>query len=639
MLEFQDILDLVNTLDMEFEPLREDARRRYDLYRLRRDPYVPEDIAREGKFRVNSALIIDAAKTIRADLMMNPTEFSVIPLARERDGAIPRAMERRAENLERADAVIWGRMNEGRRIDRDIIWHQLCSPFGIMILEFNERAYPGQPEWMDDEAYVALIDQYEAEWMPWSIYIPDPLTCSWLERGGKPTVFARRYKTLVRDLESEYTHNSGSVQPEKSLRLNSDNNFEWMSGDYERSGFMQGGSRINEVDMVWLDDGDFIYQVCLNPSGAGGHVLWSSPNPIGRPTAFIVPGNLTPAREVQNRYEPFLWPLMQQVSTLNDIRSTRATAARNLAGPHTYIPIDPELVKLYMQRGEKLPTDVRWKKNVTPYLLGPVQEVPSELSPDWDKLEGPLVEELQRYLPSQFTNVVDPAVLKAATATSILHAAEAGIRLYGPLMSAYDSAIRDIFDAIHMSVITTYDDVDLRLYANGEESARGKPLSPGSVYRFNTDAVNFPHRLMVKTRGMSQAQAAAQYDLALRQWILPDGSKGPATMDDLIDAANYTDRVAQRMKLAKEAIVSDVDPWLRQLAIQVATKKIQLDSGIDLGLLAPPGMPPGAPPTDATGMAPGGEGAAPSRIPSAAQRMDAPFVQPLEGGSAAGPPI
>ena len=615
-LNYSQISELVTSLDLDYTELREAARRRYDLYAFRKEPYVPDEIAREGKVRYLSAHVMHAAETIRADLMMNPTEFTVIPLARERDGTISHPMEQRAENLERALAIIWGRLNEGRRVDRDIIWHQLVSPFGVMILEFNTFEMPDQPEWMSDEAYADMTDTYQRDFLPWSIYLPDPLTCSWIEHDGRPFIFARNYKMLVRDVETFYSKRVGSVNPDANLRLDGDM-FRWVSDDYARDISKYRGG-FTEVNMLWLDDGEYIYHVAQNPSGNAGEVVWSSPNPIGRCNAFVVPGNTTHSRTPKDKYEPFLLPLMQTVSQMNDIRSTRATAARNLAGPHTYIVVPPETVKLYQSKGERLPTSVSWRKSgETKYLLGDVKAVPSELSPDWDKLETNVAEDLQRFLPSPFVHIVDPAVLKAATATSILHAAETGLRLYGPLMSVYDGTIRDISEAIITDVRSGRLDEDMIVHATGDEMARGRNLEQGSVYRFGTKAVDFPFKLLVRTRSMSQAQAAAQYDLVLRQWILPDGSKGPATLDDLIAAANYTDPVAQRMKLAEESLLSAVDPWLRQGAIQAIKQRIMLDSGIDLSMIQEGGL----------------EAQQPARIPSAAQRMDSPQVVGPQGGS------
>ena len=623
-MDYKEVSEAVNELDNDFEVLRERARGRYELYSMRRDPYVPEDIAREGKFRINSPLVMNSAREIRADLMMNPTEFMVVPLARE-SGAISRPMERKAENLERALAIIWGRLNEGRAIDREIIWHQLVSPFAVMTLQFNEYLVPDQPEWMSDKQYVEFITSHEREWMPWSVNVPDPLTCSWMERGGKPVMFAQKYKTTVYDLEHQFSKNVASTAPNKNLRF-IDQRFRWVGDDYDDTYATK--LAFKQIDVLYLDTGDYIYQAAMNPDGNGSGVsLACVPNPTGRVSSYIVPGNITPARRPEDKYEPFLLPLMQNVMQTNDIRSTRATAARNLAGPHTYIPIDPETQRLYITRGEKLPTAHRWKKNETPYLLGDVATFPSELSTDWDKLEQGIQQEQQRLLPSPFVHVLDPAVLKAATATSILHAAESGLRTYGPLMTGYDAAIRDLMaNGVVNSILRYYDEMEIYNFASGEEMARGRSIQQGSLYRLDQKAVDFPHRLMVKTRGMSQAQASAQYELVERQWVLPDGSKGPASFDDLLDAGNYTDKPAQKIKLVVEGFLQVVMPYLQDMAVNVVRESVSLQSGIVLPIgMGAPGGAPGAPGDSSKSQ--------PSGLPNAAQRMDSPMITGPSGGT------
>lgn len=641
-LEYTQVTELVNGLDREFEPLRMDARRRYDLYRMQKEPYVPEDIAREGKMRMLSPLVMHSAETIRADLMMNPTEFSTYPLARESDGTISKTNEAKAQNLERALATLWGRLNEGRQIDRDIIWHQLISPFGVIMLEFNNYDPPDQADNMDDAVYLKVCEQYDNNWLPWRLHTPDPLTCSWVERNGKPVLFARRYKVRVRDLEEIYSMNRSSTEPEANLVFD-ENRFRWVSDDYNRLTNTPMAGTL-EVEMSFLDDGQYIYQCVQHPGVDDGLMLSCIPNYAGRVTGFIVPGNTTPDRMPENRYEPFLLPLMQAVNTMNDIRSIRATSARNLSGPQNYIPLDPEIVKEMVRRGEKLPTGHRWRNNgEVPYLMGEVTPLPSELSEDWDKLEERQNEDLQRFLPSQSINVIDPAVLKSATATSILHAAEAGLRTYGPLMAVYDAAIRDISEAIIFSYQTYYGNPDLelpalKLYSTGQEMARGKNLKEGSLFKITMQSVDFPYKLVVNTRSMSQAQASAQYEAKLAQWILPDGSKGPSTLGDLIEAANYTDPVAQRMKLAEESMLQMIDPWIQAQVIEAVKEEIFMSDGIQLpigqqdamGQPAQPGQPAPGP------AGPNGNGQ-PSGMPNAAQRMDSPLVSGPQGGSSPTP--
>lgn len=631
-LDYTEVSEIVQGLDDEFEPLRTDARRRYDLYRMEKEPYVPDDIAREGKFRMLSPLVMHSATSIRADLMMNPTEFSVFPLARESDNTISKTNQQKAENLERALAVIWGRLNEGRFVDREVIWHQLVSPFAIIQLEFNDYAPPDQPEGMSDSAYVRLINQYDSNWLPWRLYVPDPMTCSWVERAGKPILFARKYKVRIRELEDIYNKNRSSTEPDSMLVFDN-NRFKWVSDDYDWTKHTPI-SGTQEIEVSYLDDGKHIYSTVHHPGMPDeGLILSCIPNYAGRVASFIVPGNTTPDRAPENRYEPFLLPLMQAVNQINDIRSIRATAARNLAGPKNYVPLDPDVVKEYVRRGEKLPTGHQWRNNnEVPYLMGKVESLPSELSQDFDKVEERLAEDMARFLPSPYINIVDPAVLKSATATSILHAAEAGLRTYGPLMSVYDAAIRDISEAIIFSYATYFSDPenelpDLKLYASGDERAGGKPLDKGTFYKMTQPAINFPYKLIVRTRSMSQAQASAQYESKLSQWILPDGSKGPATMEDLIEAANYTDTGAQMMKLAEESMLQTIDPWLQAQAIEAAKEEIFMSDGI----LLPIGQQDAA-----MGAPPPGQETNPSAMPNTAQRMDAPLVSGPQGGSAPG---
>lgn len=642
-LSYSQLMEVAQALDSEFAQLRTQAKDRYALYSRKLEPYVPDEIAREGKMRLPSAMLDHAASTIRADIMMNPTEFTCIPLARQSDNTIATRDSRRAEVVERATAVIWGKLNDGRRIDRDVIWHQLVSPFAVMVLEVCPFEMPEQPEGMEDADYAELVRTYEREWMPWHISLPDPMTCSFLEKDGKPTIFVRRFKMLVRDVEDMYSYNRSAFEPDMKLAFK-ENAFQWVSDDYEpdatslKSGFM-------ECTLTWMDDGHYIYLAADNTDAhTGGMLLSCTPNPIGRCTAFIVPGNLTAFRRPEDRYEPFLLPLMQSVKQLNDIRSMRATAARNLAGPNTYISVDPEIAKLYIQKGESLPRSQSWVKNETPYIVGEVKTKPSELSQDWDKIEQVLLQEQERFLPSPYVNVIDPDVIKSATATSILHAAESGMRMYGPLMSVYDAAIKEVMDAIITTIRrNSYDSEEdphpVYAYTTGEELVNGKNLSKGEVYRLDQKSVNFSFKLMVKTRSMSQAQAAAQYDLVLRQWVLPDGSKGPATLDDVIDAANYTDREAQKIKLAKESIMFTLDPWIKEMAIQAARRKIELQGGPKLpigpqndmgGAGAPPGME--GDPSAGGAAAPANQ---PASIPGGAQRMEMPLIAGPSGGSEA----
>jgi hypothetical protein len=125
---------------------------------------------------------------------------------------------------------------------------------------------------------------------------------------------------------------------------------------------------------------------------------------------------------------------------------------------------------------------------------------------------------------------------------------------------------------------------------------------------------------------MSQAQASAQYEAKLAQWILPDGSKGPSTFTDLIEAANYTDTNAQLMRLAEESMLQMIDPWMQAQAIEAVKEEIFISDNI----LLPIGQQMALPMDDG--------GQQPSGMPNAAQRMDSPLMAGPEGGSSPGMP-
>lgn len=624
---FEEITAIQHALEVEFATLKDDANARYDLYTLRSDPTLPEDIAREGQVNVLSSLVIKSAHSIRSDLMANPTEFMVIPLGRDETGRVPVGDQRKADSLERALASLWARLNENRHVDREVYWHQLVSPFAIVMLDTCDFEFPEQGEDESDSKYAKRVKRMKANHVPFKVSTPDPLTCWFTERDGKTTQFVRRFKVLVKDVQDRYSHNKGAPRNE-ALRFK-DGKWKWLSDDYEEFSFKQTASELmKEVEMITLDDGNDIYHVVLNDEDEEGEIVYRQPNPFGRVAAFVVRGSGTPLEAPEDRFEPFLWPLMQIVKDINYVRTMRATVSRNLAGPNNYIPLDPEIIKIFEDANRELPRTHRWRRGETPYLLGEVKDQPQHLDEDLDKLEERLSADLQYLLPLPSVNAMDPAVIKDAAATAILHAAEAGNRMYGPLMNGYASVIKDICESIEYCLLYHYDEDDdeVTTYSTGEEVVRGKNLKPGSIYTLNGDSVDFEHRVEIKIRGMSQAQVNAEYQLALSQWILPDGSKGVATIEDLIDAAHYPDKEEQKEKLAIEQTLVKIEPWIEEMALAAAIAEIETK----LGIILPPPMMAGIMPTM------GGENpnqTDPSGMPNQAQRMESPNIQGPEGGT------
>ncbi len=141
---YSEIYDLVTTLEQQFDTLRQEALGRYELYAMRVRPELAKDVTRLGQVDVLSPLLVHAAQTLRADMILNPTEFTVVPTGRGRDGAVPHADEVNADIMEKGTAIMWNKMNHGRAVDYETVWHQLLSPYGIMVLHCNELTPPDQ---------------------------------------------------------------------------------------------------------------------------------------------------------------------------------------------------------------------------------------------------------------------------------------------------------------------------------------------------------------------------------------------------------------------------------------------------------------------------------------------------------------
>jgi len=656
--EFNEILETAEALEVQFGAFRKEDGERRALYSMRRRPKLAPDEARGGQVDVLSPELMEMVKAIRSDLLMNPTEFLISPTARDDSGGIKHDDQKLADALESADTIRWNRINASRKLDRDVIWFQCVAPLAIPILEALPVDPPDLTNMGSAEGDRALRE-WRHDFSPWRAFCADVFTCAWRERGDVPTIFARRYRQTVADVESLYSRNKGSAEPGADLIMGKDSKWTWvpMSDDYSAGqdptgrGQTRGGKALREVEMIWLATKERIYHCVLDDRKSGGvgfgnvriggkqsgQVVWSGENPFGRVPAFLVPGNDTPLRNPEDQYEPFLFAQMQVIDQLNIIETRRATASKNVAGPDTYIVPDVEMAKAYMatHNGE-LPSNAQWgKKGDMPHLMGEIKTRPVLVDPDMDKLEQRLETRLDRLRPSSFTHIADPQVLSATTASALLTAVEAQMRYLGPLNGAWDAQIKAMCDAMDRSVVNYYGQFSdvlqgLPFVATGDEKVRGKSLEKGTVFMLSAESLDFPYERSVRTRMLTQAAATARWAFVNTQWRLPDGTKGPASYKDLLDAGNYTDTEAQLLQLATEAILDDLDPWLREMAQSAAAMEIQLDSGITVPFPAI-GQPPveTAPPAGG-----GGNGAA----PGGGLTVNAPsFAGPPGGSAPAGP--
>jgi hypothetical protein len=577
---YTEIYDLVLTLESQFDQLRREALSRYELYAMRMRPELQKDVSRLGQVDVLSPLLEHAAMTLRADMILNPTEFTVVPTGRGRDGAVPHADEVKADVMEKGSAVMWGKLNHGRAVDLEVVWHQLLSPFGVMILHCNELTPPDQGK-LSDREYAKIADNWEKTRFPWTVETPDPLSCFWPVRGGRrPVVFARRYKQLALDTKRIYGHRPNTEFADGSLDVKPNGDWMWVSDAHRHDAPTQMRSTMDlkEHDMLWLDDGETIYHVAMNMAGGKeGIVVWSGKNLTGSVTGFVVPGYQTPLREPHDRFLPFLHPLMQTVLNLNRIRTLRATISQNQSHPKSYQPMPPDIIKARMDAGlPPMPDPIVWEDGVTPNTWAKLESFPTNPDPDLDKLEQALLADIPRFLPTT-TETIDTAVLRATTATAILHLSETVQRRLNEMTATYDVAIADVMNSVIKS-IPEYG-VDFSVYATGQEIVHGKSLQAGDGFALTPTSVDFPHELIVMTSRKGQAQVHAAFQAWLEQY-----QAGIATFEDGLDAAGFNDKQGQLLKLTKEALLREVTPVAQMQALAAARQRIRLRSGIDLPL-------------------------------------------------------
>jgi hypothetical protein len=631
--DFNEVYEQVLALEADFVTFRGEDEDRIDLYAMRRSVELAEDIAREAQVDILSPDVIWAANTIRSDLLAMDTEITCTPTARDERGGIRAEDQRRADAVERASAVWWNRQDEGRRLSRPVIWRQLVNRLGIVIFECHDVPPPEQRGQTDKE-YERILTKWQAERWPWRTFEVDPLTCAWEHSQGRPTVFARRYKQLVSRTQQVYSRQARTEMADADLVLE-DGRWQWrqakpLSDDYTPFETRNAaGRRIRELDMLFLDDGEYIWHVAMNADGKAGQVVYKARNEYGRVSAVLVPGNDTPLRRPEDTYEPFLWPLMMDTEQLNVIETMRATAARNVTGPQEYIAADPEFVKAYMAtHNGQLPPAHTWEPGETPYLPGEIKTRPSGLPDDWDKLEQRIEERAQRHRPQSQMILADPGVTKSGTAAGILAGIDSYFRQLAPVVGAWDSAKKQLMEMFHTSVqVLSQRGGSFSSYtfaARGREWVRGKRLGVGEAYQLDADTFQFAYDFDVTTRMRTESQVVARYQAKLEQYMLPDGKRGPASYKDLLAAADYTDEEAQIVQLAEEAVLDRMDTWLDALAQMAAGFEIEADSGIRvpfpaLGQQQAPPPPP--PPT-----------AAP---PAGPQLTASPALQGPEGGTGA----
>lgn len=625
-----EVIERVNALQHDFNVLREEALDRLNVYRMMKVPNLPKDLARNVQVNILSPEVRQAAHTIRSQLLTFPTEITCTPTERDPGGAVLDAHKRKADNVEKVDAIFWTRVNPNRRLDRATYWRQLVQPLAIWVFECGgiEKADPAQR-------------------FPWKVFDVDFATCGWMEQDTIPTHFGRAYRQTFAQAAQTFSRRRGTAYANKDLTM-ANGRLTWVPASDatnprdQRQLFGASARGFQQMDLYHYDDGANIYTVGLNQGDrkyqigpfhfgamqAGqGEILSVVENPVGRCCAVLVPSNDTPLQGPEDRYEGFLDPLTATVEQINYIETMRATRSRNRAAPRDYVHMLPDVITQMIAKFGKLPDALEWSDTKTPYVAGEIKQRPIDDDQDLDKLEDRLERRLESYKPSGAATLSDPEVLKSSTAAAIISAVEANVQLLAPLIGSGDNARKQILEMFHESIKyyaksgKQYAEFDL--IAPESMTLKGKTVPSGTRAQANPDAFDFPFQLSVSTRSMTTAQREALHSIAISHMEpMPDGSPGTGTRQDVYDADGVTDVQAQEIQQAKERILAGQDAALQQMAALATQRKIFLITGMTIPLAGAQGAPGATP-------APSGGG----DTTGAGNHTTSPQTEPVAGGS------
>lgn len=661
-----EVLEYVTTLQRETETLRAEATANQQTYGMYRMPELPKDLKRRDAVYILSPDVMHEEKEIRSLILTFQTQVTNLPLDRsESSGTLTEAIQKRADRIERAASVFLQRVDKDREVKEARIWRQLVTPCSIDILEMSP-----------------IMSANPAERFCWSVVNVELDGCGWLEHAGIPSVFGRQYQQFVFQTENMSQRKDGPEGPNAKLRWGGQNGtsgkWDWIASDDFSPRVtppLSGSSkRVELTQMCWLDDcngSGLIYLVALNRgheglgfgslriggSKAEGKLVWSGPNPFGRVSAFITPGNKTPQRAPHDHMMPFLQEMLTVTEQQNVIDSTRASAARNRAAPRDYVAAEPEAMKEYLARNNgSMPPPVQWPEDGgSPVLLGQILEKPISIDPDLAALALTLDARRQRYEHGALSTLRDPQVLKDSTAAAFLGAWDSSMISLSPVLGASDRTDRQMIEAWEYSIgwIAAHHGPEyakFELLATGKEYVKGKPMQAGDSTSIDHTDFEPPHEWRVNTRSRTLAQKQALLQLAIANMAdLPNGRPGIGIYDELFDAADVTDREERLAVLAEEAIVFEVDDtWLMQQAMLSTQHFIEVDSGERVafssqdpalvagadgasgGGLAPASGPTGVPPA-------GGETPADTHSAGTPPRMghheSSPLTEAASGGS------
>lgn len=559
--------------------MRDRTKTWHEFFDLTSQSDLPDHVSRGDTRDMVSPFLIELLDDMQSERHAGQTSVTVIALDNTPQGTVDRI--EKAASLCAADYMRRWRLQDEVGVD------QLASYAGVA--EWNYKGVKGARHY--------------------GVETPFCLQTFFPVKGGgpqRPAVAARRYQTLVSDVERSYAGNTGLLGNDGAYPMLEGDKLKWQELTDDRPPFNAGmslnSSRFGEmIECMKYDDGVYTYHVALQPGNAKqGFMLWydqsrAGPDEEGQPASstLVVPGGHPGAgRDPKFRLQPALLPGIQYTLLLNYITTLMASRVEQSTGD-VLVEKTPEMVEALAAAGKLVATSQQVSQG-NPSII----EVAGKPLV-WPKLSIPDLIELLKWWTierdrwaNSLREISDPAQLAQINTNVYLPHAAARRQKLKPMNDGMDWCVDQLL-RFTFNALQYQNAKPLKMAARGDEQygiTRRVAKAGETVELTYKDVERFDERfvMIVATSNLS--------DNEIRQRMLDHDDKvlrGYATKRQGIGIL-YPDEEGQVYELAEdESYIAATQLLTPQLPTTVQ-KKLRLRGGILLalaGAVPPPGTP------------------------------------------------
>jgi hypothetical protein len=622
MLDAASVIQRVRWLEADelLRDMRNRARRRHELHSMLDIPDLPPFMTRGDAVSINGPDVNVLIDSLMADFQSYPTTLRVIPEAK-----LDNALQEQADKAEKAYAVLRARLDDGGRTSQDIYWHQGVTGWVVMIL------HCAGPDSKDP--------------CPWSLEIPDPLTCFFPISGvpGRPALMGRRYTMLVSDVINRYSKQHPRSDFAGQVLKYQEDEWTWATplgedrpveaGDVgDLTTRMVGLPGVaDSVEILEYYDQDEVVHVALNgtiatgigptgdqrTSGNGmqGQVVFRAKTMTDGIPVVVVPGHSTPLRLPSERMHPALWGPMQCELVINMVNAMMMSREFNYM-PSLIVEKNPEMVGALKDAGILSEPD-----NIQMEQGGPNLVNVDGKTMLWTTPEPKLLEYMLNYWSVKLNGMISSQmavttaeVAKESTLGGMQLAIGVRKRQQAKWLANADYGWAEVMKMVRASL--PYYKREFPFYARGSVRYSKGEMSYSDAVTLSAGMVDFPHEISVTTESMTTEERR----MLLQLWAEAQ-ALGVSTQEEGIEAYGYVDVSAQIARLARDlGYKHNTSAWAAVLD-QMLSDYVRTSGGIQLPFGQPPttagapgqSAPPNTGPTGAvvppTGSVQGGSGA------------------------------